>query len=155
MDERPYVFDETLYPVTWRFNAQDCGLSDSDKQQIVLLDKVKSAALWDVHVPVKTLMNLAEKQFQLSEKVTLDFNSPRESSLFFEARLCDCDVLWFFWGRHYAAQVPRDVFIKGWSDFFYPSDENSVLVMPDSSRAIFSFEEDFFCGQFLALCPAI
>ncbi|WP_347902930.1 hypothetical protein [Pseudomonas purpurea] len=153
MDERPYVFDETLYPVTWRFNARDCGLSDSDKQQIVLLDQVKSAALWDVYVPVETLMSLAETQFQLSEKVTLDFNRPQQSSLFFEARLGDGDFVWFFWGRECAAQVPRAVFIKGWSDFFYPSDENSVLVMPERSKVIFSFEEDFFCGQFLAPSP--
>lgn len=138
-----HLFDEARFPIAWRFNAADCGLSANDKQRVVLFDQAASQALWDRFIPVPSL-------FQCHEKTTLDFAKGAESSLFFERRLSpEADLLWLFWGRRCAAQVPRDIFIKCWDDFFYPSDENTALIMPDSAEVIFSFEEHFFYGQFV------
>ncbi len=149
-DTSSNLFDEARYPIAWRFNAADCGLSAEDKQGVVLFDQATSQALWDRFIPVPSLITGLSSLFQCHEKTTLDFSQRDESSLFFERRLRpQADLLWLFWGRCCAAQVPRDIFIQCWDDFFYPSDENTALVMPGSAEVIFSFEENFFYGQFM------
>jgi hypothetical protein len=145
-----HLFDEARYPIAWRFNAADCGLSADDKQRVVLFDQTASQALWERFIPVPSLITELPSLFQCHEKTTVDFARRAESSLFFERRLSpEAELLWLFWGRRCAAQVPRDIFIKCWDDFFYPSDENTALVMPGSAEVIFSFEEHFFYGQFV------
>jgi hypothetical protein len=94
-------------------------------------------------------MSVSAGTFQVSETTTLDFKRRADGARFFQKVLEGEEWLWLFWGRCCAAQVPRDIFIKCWDDFFYPSDENTVLVMPGSAEAIFSFEENFFYGQFV------
>ncbi|MGZ0704325.1 hypothetical protein [Pseudomonas piscis] len=149
-DTSSHLFDEARYPIAWRFNSADCGLSVEDKQRVVLFDQATSQALWDRFIPVPSLITGLPSRFQCHEKTTLDFSQRDESSLFFERRLCpQAGLLWVFWGKRCAVQVPRDIFIKCWDDFFYPSDENTALVMPDSAGVIFSFEENFFYGQFM------
>jgi hypothetical protein len=41
------------------------------------------------------------------------------------------------------------VFIKAWDDFFYPSDESSVIYVPNAKNIIFSYEEMFFYAEML------
>ncbi|RXU66422.1 hypothetical protein CW358_10480 [Pseudomonas protegens] len=96
-----HLFDEARFPIAWRFNAADCGLSTDDKQRVVLFEQAASQMLWERFIPVPSLI----------------------------------------------AGLPRDIFIKGWDDFFYPSDENTVLVMPGRAEVIISFEENLFYGQ--------
>lgn len=50
-----------------------------------------------------------------------------------------------------AGVAPREVFLKSWNDFFYPSDENSLLLIPKSSKVIFSFDDMFFYGDLLKI----
>ncbi|WP_043274763.1 hypothetical protein [Pseudomonas sp. PH1b] len=149
MDRQHYLFDEQRYPIAWRFNARDCGLSDSDKQRLCFYQQAQSQALWDEWIPVSHLMRLSAGTFQVSETTTLDFKRRADGARFFHKALEGEEWLWLFWGRCSAAQVPRDIFIKCWDDFFYPSDENTALVMPGSAEVIFSFEENFFHGQFV------
>nr|BFD38719.1 hypothetical protein FFPRI1PSEUD_02180 [Pseudomonas sp. FFPRI_1] len=149
MDRQHYLFDEQRYPIAWRFNARDCGLSDSDKQRLCFYQQAQSQALWDEWIPVSHLMRLSAGTFQVSETTTLDFKRRADGARFFHKALEDEEWLWLFWGRCCAAQVPKDIFIKCWDDFFYPSDENTALVMPGSAEVIFSFEENFFHGQFV------
>lgn len=149
MDRQHYLFDEQRYPIAWRFNARDCGLSDSDKQRLCLYQQAQSQALWDEWVPVSHLMSVSAGTFLVSETTTLDFKRRADGARFFQKVLEGEDWLWLFWGKRCAAQVPRDIFIKCWDDFFYPSDENTALVMPGSAEVIFSFEENFFYGQFM------
>ncbi|WP_404937968.1 hypothetical protein P7C00_00505 [Pseudomonas sp. JDS08PS003] len=145
-----HLFDEARFPIAWRFNAADCGLSADDKQRVVLFDQAESQVLWDRFIPVPSLITGLPSLFQCHEKTTLDFAQRGESSLFFERRLSpEAGLFWLFWGRCCAAQVPRDIFIKCWDDFFYPSDENTALVMPGSAEVMFSFEENLFYGQFV------
>ncbi|MHA7682469.1 DUF2947 family protein [Cupriavidus sp. PET2-C1] len=149
MSNKPYIFDEKLYPIAWRFNSEDCLLSDNDKKRIVLLDRSTSEKLWDAFIPTKNLIQLSSKTFRQNDKATLSFSNKSESSSFFEQRLELPDFVLFFWGRSTAAMVARSTFLKSWDDFFYPSDESSILLIPNSSKVIFSFEDTFFYGDLL------
>ncbi|KTC35149.1 hypothetical protein AO265_35660 [Pseudomonas sp. ABAC61] len=124
-------------------------MSDSDKQRLCLYQQAQSQALWDEWVPVSHLMSVSAGTFLVSETTTLDFKRRADGARFFQKVLEGEEWLWLFWGKRCAAQVPRDIFIKCWDDFFYPSDENTALVMPGSAEVIFSFEENFFYGQFM------
>ncbi|WP_162884100.1 hypothetical protein [Pseudomonas protegens] len=75
-----HLCDEARFPIAWRFNAADCGLSADDKQRVVRFDQAESQVPWDRFIPVPSL-------FQCHEKTTLDFAQRGESSLFFERRL--------------------------------------------------------------------
>ncbi|MGY4817703.1 hypothetical protein ACVNP3_17360 [Pseudomonas chlororaphis subsp. piscium] len=149
MTKKPYVFDEDSYPIAWRFNSEDCLLSDSEKKRIVLFDEFKSEKIWDLFIPTKNLMEIGNTTFKQHEKTTLNFNNKLESSLYFERKIDFPDFIWFFWGRSSAAMVSRSIFLKSWDDFFYPSDENSILIIPNTSKVIFSFEDSFFYGELL------
>ena len=150
MSKDAYMIDDDTYPIAWRFNAKDCLLSDKDKKRIVFFDEMQSKRLWGLFIPVDNLMRLDGKDFICHEKTTLSFNGSAESADFFEKRLRSVDFIWFFWGACAAAIVPTEVFITAWEDFFYPSDEDSLLLMVNSSRAIHSFEETFFYGDLLS-----
>jgi len=146
-NKRKFYFDEESYLASWRFNDKDCILSDEEKKRIVLFDESKSAALWDLFIPVKHLMYLEDKHFKLKEKIVLDFDDVISSALFFEKKITFSDFILFFWCRSSSALVAKNLFLKSWDDFFYPSDESSVLLIPNRNEVIFSFEETFFYGK--------
>ncbi|MGE6388592.1 DUF2947 family protein [Pseudomonas sp. NPDC078416] len=147
MNKETYIIDCEVYPIAWRFNSEDCLLSDQEKQSIVFLDEKQSQRLWNTFIPAKNLMELSNKNFVLHEKTILSFGDINESKKFFASRLAHSSFVWFFWSACAAAIVPRQVFLKSWDDFFYPSDENSILLTPDCPKAIFSFEDTFFYGD--------
>lgn len=147
MTKQPYIVDSEVYPITWRFNSEDCLLFDQEKQSIVFLDEKQSRRLWNIFIPAKHLTELSDKNFVLHEKTILSFCDVDESANFFASRLSHSGFVWFFWSAVAAAIVPRQVFLKSWDDFFYPSDENSILLTPDCPKAIFSFEDTFFHGD--------
>lgn len=147
MTKQPYIVDSEVYPIAWRFNSEDCLLSNQEKQSIVFLDEKQSRRLWNIFIPAKHLMELSDKNFVLHEKTILSFCDVDESANFFASRLSHSGFFWFFWSAVAAAIVPRQVFLKSWDDFFYPSDENSILLTPDCPKAIFSFEDNFFHGD--------
>lgn len=82
-----HLCDEARFPIAWRFNAADCGLSADDKQRVVLFDQAESQVPWDRFIPVPSLITGLPSLFQCHEKTTLDFAQRGESSLFFERRL--------------------------------------------------------------------
>jgi hypothetical protein len=150
MTEKTYIIDCGVYPIAWRFNSEDCSLSDQEKQSIVFFDEKQSQRLWNISIPVKNLMELSDQNFVLHEKTILSFSKIDESANFFATRLANSSFVWFFWGACAAAIVPRQVFLKSWDDFFYPSDEDSILLTPDCPKAIFSFEDAFFYGDLVS-----
>jgi hypothetical protein len=149
MTKYSYIFDVDTYPVAWRFNSNDCLLSDQEKASIILFNEPQSQRLWDAFIPTKNLMELTSNNFKRHEKSTLSFSESAESAEFFKFRLNEAGFIWFFWGGRSAAIVPKDIFIKAWDDFFYPSDEDSLLLVVNSSKAIYSFEDTFFYGDLL------
>lgn len=147
MTKKTYIVDCEEYPIAWRFNSEDCLLSDQEKQSIVFLDEKQSQRLWGIFIPAKNLMELSDKNFVLHEKTILSFSDIEASANFFASRLAHSSFVWFFWSAVAVAIVPLQVFLKSWDDFFYPSDENSILLTPDCPKAIFSFEDTFFYGD--------
>ena len=144
------IFDETLYPVAWRLNSEDCLLSPDEKRKIVLLNGDESEKLWDLLFPFDMLMNIKPSQCRIIEKTELDFDEVEESAAFFREKLKEVTDILFFWGRRSAAIIiSSDVFIKAWDDFFYPSDESSVIYVPNNKNIIFSHAEMFFHAEIL------
>ena len=138
------AFDEPLYPVAWRLNSKDCRLSVDEKGRIILLNAMQAQRLWDAIFPFSHLMEMPRSFCDVLEKRVLDFDDVERSSLFFIEKLQGVDSIDFLWGRRAGATLPADVLVAAWDDFFYPSDENSVIAIPNSDKLIFSYEENFF-----------
>lgn len=149
MSEGLLIFDEEKYPIAWRFNSEDCLLSFEEKKKIIFLDEGESECLWDMIFPFEHLMKMNSSFCSVMEKVELDFDSTKESSLFFKNRLTDVSFVFFFWGKGSSAIVPVDIIVKSWSDFFYPSDETSIILLANRSKVIYSYEEVFFYADIL------
>lgn len=141
------VFDETRYPAAWRLNSKDCRLSADEKRRIALLNAAQAQRIWDSVFPFNHLMEMPHSFCSVLEKKELDFDDVEASSLFFVDKLQGVDSIDFLWGYRAGATLPVDVFIASWDDFFYPSDESSVIVIPNSDRIIFSYEENFFYAR--------
>jgi|GEM_PF-476938 len=140
-------FDEKLYPMAWRLNSSDCLLSIDDKKRIIFLNEYQSTVLWDIFFPFEYLIKMDPSFISILEKIFIDFDEVNQSSLFFREKLKDNSVIFFFWGRLDCAILPTDIFIKAWDDFFYPSDDNSIILIPNTNKIIFSYEETFFYGE--------
>lgn len=144
------IFYETLHPVAWRLNSEDCLLSPDEKRKIMLLNGDESEKLWDLVFPFDMLMSIKKSQCRIIEKTELNFDEVEESAIFFREKLREVTGFLFFWGRRSAAIViSSDVFIKAWGDFFYPGDESSIIYIPNTRNVIFSFEEVFFHAEIL------
>ncbi|EQM94201.1 hypothetical protein DW203_00020 [Citrobacter portucalensis] len=141
------IFDEALYPMAWRLNSEDCRLTSEDKRKVVFLGEVESENLWDLFFPFKKLMDIDYSFMSLLEKRELDFDEVKESAIFFSDKLNDVSILFFFWGRNDCAIIPSDVLIKAWDDFFYPSDETCIILIPNRDKIIYSYEENFFYAR--------
>ena len=138
--------DEITFPIAWRFNSCDCNLTKQDIDKIVFLTKDASERLWRYYFCINNLMEINSDIFLLDKKIYLNFEDDKSCADFFNANTSDAEILFFFWGKFSSAIVKKDVFIKSWDDFFYPSDENSLLLIPNTKKIIFSFNETFFCG---------
>jgi len=66
-------------------------------------------------------------------------NYPISLSPFLEAD----DKIIFFWGSKYSIITFGDVFLKYWTDFCYPSDDNILIAVPAKSVLITYVEENF------------
>lgn len=149
MNKNLLTIDEQKYPIAWRFNYDDCSLSFNEKREIIFLDEKESESLWNVIFPFDHLMEMNSSFCSVMEKADLDFNSPKESALFFNKKLEDISYIFFFLGKKSSAIVPVDIFIKSWTDFFYPSDETSIVLIANRNKMIFSYEETFFYADIL------
>lgn len=148
------LIDEERFPIGWRFNANDCSLNEKEKNDLILLDHADSIRLWRQYLPVGSLRDFDEKNFTIIDKTLIDFNNQKESVLYFSEKLNNINTIFFFWGGGSSAVITRkEVFIKGWDDFFYPSDEDSILIVPNKKIFISSFEETFFYGKYTKKKP--
>lgn len=140
-----YQINEKLYPMGWRFNTEDCLLSSEEKKSIIMLGGDESEKLWDSIFPFKILMNINSSQCEIIEKRELDFEDVNSERPFFYDKLEACNEVIFFWGRRASAIITApEIIVKAWDDFFYPSDESSLIYIPNFKKIIFSYEETFF-----------
>ncbi|MGE9549000.1 hypothetical protein [Snodgrassella sp. CS2] len=144
MNNKIFTIDEKKYPIGWRFNSKDCILSFEEKKKIIFLDENESSSFWDIIFPFEHLIKMESSFCSIKKKVDLNFEYPKKSSLFFENILKDISFVFFFWSKKASAIVPVNIFIKSWNDFFYPSDETSILLIANRNQMIFSYEETFF-----------
>ncbi|MCG8711105.1 hypothetical protein JHU04_004474 [Brenneria sp. 4F2] len=149
MNKKLLILDEKKHPIAWRFNSEDCSLSFDEKRKIIFLDEEDSESLWNITFPFNHLMKMDSSFCSVIEKNKLNFDHQKESSLFFKSKLTDISFVFFFWGKRASAIVPVDIFVKSWSDFFYPSDETSVALIINRNKMIFSYEETFFYADIL------
>ncbi|MCO6508661.1 MAG: hypothetical protein J6578_07715 [Snodgrassella sp.] len=153
MNKKLLTIDEKKYPIAWRFNSKDCLLSSAEKSKIVFLDPEESDHLWNMTFPFEHIIKMDSSFFSVIEKINLNFEHPKESSLFFKKRLTDSSLVFFFWSKKASAIIPTDIFVKSWDDFFYPSDETSILFIANRNKMIFSYEETFFYVDILRNYP--
>jgi len=143
--------NEARYPEAWRFNSPDCTLKDSEKRRISFLSKIQSKKLWEQEVSKlhTHLMQIPKEKICIDKKIVLNFEEFQSGFEFFKNELDGVSEVNIFWSPEKSCRTDTEIFLKSWSDFFYPSDENTVLLIPDASKKIFSFEESFFCAHFL------
>lgn len=143
-----FVMDEKKYAMAWRFNSKDCQLSVEDKKNIIMLGEDDSERLWDAFFPFEILMQIDSSHCEILDKKVLDFDDVDAGRLFFQDKLDACDEVIFFWGRRSSALISSPAIIaKAWDDFFYPSDEASLIYIPNFKKIIFSYEETFFLAR--------
>lgn len=143
------IFDEGKFGESWRFNSLDCALTDEEKSSIVFLTDVQADIYWRnlISEEFDHLMKIPKGVFTVEKKVELDFEDLRTGESFFSENLRDLDILFFFWGPRNGCVVTARILVKAWSDFFYPSDENSILYVAGRRRLIFSHEDRFFVAK--------
>ncbi|OCL22684.1 hypothetical protein [Gilliamella sp. wkB171] len=100
--------------------------------------------------PFEHLIKMKSSFCSIRKKVDLNFDYPKKSSHFFVNKLIDVPFVFFFWNKKASAIVPVNIFIKSWNDFFYPSDETSILFIASKNRMIFSYNETFFYADILS-----
>jgi hypothetical protein len=147
-----FKFDQTEFFEAWRFNSQDCLLDEREKKELIFLDKKQSLSLWakqdKLFEQYRHLMLIPRERINIVEKATLDFDDIEAGEIFFKKHCNEVSMIIFFWGPQHACIAPFDIFVKSWTDFFYPSDENSIIYIPNSSISIFSHNETFFAATF-------
>lgn len=139
-------FDESIFFESWRFNSADCLMSHEEKQRLVFLDSEQTGVLWREHISAThtQFMLLPRGSFTVSNSQILDFKEVNAGRHFFQKTCPDVETVIFFWGSSCACIAPMEIVASYWTDFFYPSDEDSIISIPNSKQRIFSFEEKFF-----------
>lgn len=144
-----YIINEQIYPIGWRFNADDCSMPESDKKNLVFLNEHDSFLLWKLNFIFDndTEINLSKdgRYIEILEKSEALFFC-NEKFLFF-ADVVKEKFCIFFAGKYCAIMTSAELFLKYWDDFFYPSDENCILLLPAQDKIIFSFNETFFLAN--------
>jgi len=129
----------------WRFVAADASIGPDEVRRICFLDPEQSAVLWDeLFGPGAGHLMLARIPGARVATFHLGFDDPAAGRVAFDQNLGPARTLLFAWGRAHACLVPREVFLAAWDDFFYPSDESSVVVALGADRLVCSFERTFF-----------
>jgi hypothetical protein len=140
------ISDEDLYADFWRINSKNCDISEKEKKKVIFLPPEQSYNLWrdNISEDFNHLMKIPSEHIDVRAEVKIDFSLKETGENFFKKELKFFSLLIFFWGAKSACIVPKNIFIANWSDFFYPSDESSIIFIPNSRKKIFSYEEKFF-----------
>lgn len=129
----------------WRFEDPDCRLTETEKQQLVVFTTQQSEVLWSSMVSSQAQHPFtgALDDYTQTSRTELDFDNVTAGQAYFSKLLEKDRFLFFFWGASSALLVEKSIFLKSWDDFFYPSDESSLLIGLKSCVLISSFDEFF------------
>ena len=148
-----HIFDEEIFPDAWRINSTDCRIPENEKKGLIFLTASQSLDLWKRKISEEFfhLMKIPIEEKNILKKLTLNFSRNGEGSAFFQQELRRYDLIVFFWGAQSACIVQKNTFVENWTDFFYASDETSIIYIPNSRKKLFSYEDDFFVARFSCL----
>jgi hypothetical protein len=111
--------------------------------QMLPLDPAEGRVLWKELVSAiydHPLKIPASADTEILATFMIDWDHPNEGRDLLQRHLGilgDPTVL-VFWGPSTALRCPWSLFLKHWDDFFYPSDDNSVLVVPSAGLRLFT-----------------
>jgi hypothetical protein len=134
----------------WRFDSADCRLSEADRQRLIFLHPEQSERLWrELASPTHShLMQFDPGEIEVIEKKVLDFSAPEDGAAYLSTLIPRGGLCVVFWGATSACIVPTELALTSWDDFFYPSDETTLIALFDSDLRVFSYEETFFFARF-------
>jgi hypothetical protein len=61
-----------------------------------------------------------------------------------EVPVSDSDEIVIFWDGETAVATQWMAFLRNWSDFYYPSDDSGVILLPDRVKAVVYIEDKFY-----------
>ncbi|ECV1173609.1 hypothetical protein ED387_22650, partial [Salmonella enterica subsp. enterica serovar Worthington] len=130
----------------WRFEecydlmrAVECG-------DIILFNKEQSKTLWSMFVSsnAKHLMRMDMNIFSKIEHYDVDFDRKESADelfcKFYELSGYPQSVFLFF-SEKYLCITPYITLQKYWNYYFLPSDETAIIITPQNSHFLFSYEE--------------
>ncbi len=141
------IFNEDLIPVAHRFNDIDCGLSADEKLFLSFLSKDLAGFIWNKYVSSSVHLSLLQPSdfaFKAKKIDELAWEDCSKGIEIFLKLLANTNLVICLWGPECACILPVNIFIKAWDDFFYPSDESTVLVIPEKEKVIYVFNGDLF-----------
>jgi hypothetical protein len=89
-------------------------------------------------------MEINDPIYLATKKFKFEWDDYEKGRLFFKNLLSGSSYILIFWGPNCSCITTAKNFIVAWDDFFYISDENTVLITPDYSVLAYSFDEYFF-----------
>ncbi|MDR2638530.1 MAG: hypothetical protein LBC09_01685 [Helicobacteraceae bacterium] len=131
-----------------RFADKDCRLSSAQKNSIVFLNSDMSRKIWNDFISDKNHLFLMDnneyilsRQFRVINTDDRDFcYTKRKLEKFFSG----ASFIIALWGPECGALCSPSILADAWDDFFYPSDENTVVVGFPNGRCVFSFETNLY-----------
>jgi hypothetical protein len=119
----------------WRFmDPKFRQLPPEDLSLITELPQEESAVLWEKNV-VRNSSHLlrpgAEMVGARLDRFRVDFDREEDTRqlLALKVPLPFAETIEFLWGPRHAVRSQWGVFLKYWSDFFYPDDDNDALLI--------------------------
>jgi hypothetical protein len=139
------------HPIAWRFEDIDCRLSDIQKESIVFLNENFSGKIWHDFISDKGHLFLMDGSADIYKNrqdsldtSNKDFFCVQESLRKF---IFSSSFVFALWGAKCGILCEKDIFLDAWDDFFYPGDENTVIICFPGKQCIYSFEEMLFFSK--------
>mgnify|MGYP003650743879 CR=1 FL=1 len=140
IDDRE-IIPLTKFELGWRFEKTHCPyISESEKKQIQPVSEMESKRLTKVIDYFEQEYNLRKKYTQTdwisanseSEEKIKNFRNKLESIL----EKWDEGII-ITWHRNITLKTTKNVFLKYWSDFLYPSSDDVTLISEKTNWVMF------------------
>lgn len=135
------------FALSWRFTDKKYNiLPREDLDKIIFLSEIEARKLWIDYVSnefdhILKIPKTSEKQ---KTAFRIDWNNEDENQVILSNINVDNDTkIIFFWSNECAVKTTWNIFIKYWSDFCYPDDDNNVLIIVSTREKIYYCEEMF------------
>jgi hypothetical protein len=140
------------FDLAWRFTEEKYNkLPQDELDKIFILPSSEAWVLWSKYVSREFdhILKLPKSNEEKEVIFTVDWNKEDKARKIISKNINvkDSEKIIFFWSSKCAVETNWGIFIKYWSDFCYPDDDNTVLVIPSVGQTIFYCEERFFINK--------